>query len=353
MKRTLILTITALFFFPAVCPAQSDIGDGGKATEAVLESPSGIAVAPNGDVYIAERRGNRIRRVDAKTGIVTTFAGTGKRAFSGDGGKADKADISIPELIAFDSRGNLFITDRGNGRIRKIDGQTGIIETVVGTGETGFSGDGKKASEAKISSPFGVGFDKDDNLYFADTENHAVRRIDVKTGIITTVAGTGKDGFSGDGGPAVKAEFRRPHNLAFAENGDLVIGDSFNQRIRIVDGKTGLIKTSYGIGETGFSEDGTHAAKAKFGFFGAFLTDRENIIFSEWINKRIRFINRRTGIITSLKNSKGEPLEINGPYGMDIDEKGFLYVVEVEKNRVLKINPKTGEVIHFAGKQES
>ena len=348
-KQSLLIAVLFFFIFPATF-AQNNIGDGGKATNAVLELPSGIAVDKDNNVYIAERGGNRIRKVDSKTGIITTFVGTGKRAFSGDGGKASEAEISNPELIAVDKKGNLLITDRGNKRVRKINLKTQIIETIIGTGESGYSGDGGKAINAKITNPFGVGVDKDGNIYIADTENHAIRKVDAKTGIITTVVGNGTKGFSGDGNLATKAQLKRPHNLVFDEEGNLIIGDSFNLRIRKVDAKTKKIKTLYGIGEVGFSEDGTYASKAKFGFFGSLLITKENIIFSEWINKRIRLINRKTGILSSLKDSKGKPIEIDGPYGMAFDKKGFLYIAEVEKNRVLKIIIKTGEVIHFAGK---
>ncbi|MGE3465450.1 MAG: hypothetical protein AB7J13_00840 [Pyrinomonadaceae bacterium] len=328
---------------------QGNIGDGGKATDAVLESPSGIAIDADGNVYIAERRANRIRRVDAKTGTVTTFAGTGKRGFSGDGGKAAAADISIPELIAFDNKGNLLITDRGNGRIRRIDAKTAIISTIVGTGVTGFSGDGGKAADAKISSPFGVGVDKDDNIYFADTENHAIRRIDAKTGTISSVAGTGKEGFAGDGGPAVNALLRRPHNFAIDENGDLFIGDSFNLRIRRVTAKTGKIETLYGIGEVGFSDDGVAAANAKFGYFGSILVTKDHLIVSDWINKRIRRIDRKTGIMTSFNSAEGKPIEIDGPYGMAVDSQNNLYVAAANENRVMKIDMTRGTVTKLAG----
>ena len=349
LKSPLCIVVIFLIFSLTIL-SQDNIGDGGKATDAVLESPSGIAVDKDKNLYIAERRGNRIRKVDSKTGIITTYVGTGERGFSGDGGKASAADISIPELIAFDSKGNLLITDRGNGRIRRIDSKTGIIETLVGTGENGYAGDGGKASNARISSPFGVGVDNADNVYFADTENHAIRKIDAKTGIITTVAGNGSEGFSGDRDLATKASLKRPHNFLFDERGNLIIGDSFNLRIRVVDGKTKKIETLYGIGEVGFSKDGTNALKAKFGFFGAFILTKENLVFSEWINKRIRLINRKTGIITSLKDSTGKPLEIDGPYGIASDKAGFLYVAEANKNRVLKINLRNGDVIRFAGK---
>lgn len=349
LKKFLLIAIL-FFVFSLLTIAQSNIGDGGKATEAILETPSGIAVDENSNVYIAERGGNRIRKVNAETGIITTIVGTGKSGFSGDDGKANEAEISAPELIAIDKKGNLLITDRGNKRVRKVNLETKIIKTIIGTGESGYSGDKGKALNAKITNPFGIGLDNKGNIYIADTENHAIRKVDAKTGIITTIVGNGTKGFSGDDGLATKAQLKRPHNVAFDEKNNLIIGDSFNLRIRIIDAKTKKIKTLYGIGEVGFSEDGTHASKAKFGFFGSILITEENIVFSEWINKRIRLINRKTGIMSSLKDSKGKPIKIEGPYGIAFDKKGNLYVAEAEKNRVWKINMKTREKKRFAGK---
>ncbi|MEZ5345668.1 MAG: hypothetical protein R2681_08955 [Pyrinomonadaceae bacterium] len=349
LHRFLILILLTLSLF-GVNFSQNPIGDGAKASEAILEFPSGIAVDQDNNVYIAERRANRIRKVDGKTGIITTFAGTGIRGFSGDGGKATEAQISIPELIAFDKFGNLYIADRGNGRIRKVDGTNGIISTIAGSGETGFDGDGGLARNAKISSPYCVAFDKNGDLFFADTENHSIRKIDMKSGKISTVAGNGIAGFSGDGGPATGAQLRRPHNFAFDADGDLIIGDSFNNRIRKVDHTTEKISTLYGIGETGFTEDGENASNAKFGFFGSFLITDKHIIFSEWINKRIRLIDKSSGIMTSLADPDGRPFEIEGPYGMAFDSEGNLYVAEAEENRVLKIDMKTRKLIRFAGK---
>ena len=183
-------------------------GDGGPAVEAELYNPAGVAVDSAGNVYIADSRTDRIRKVDS-TGTITTIAGTGRFGFSGDGGPAVEAELFNPAGVAVDSAGNVYIADSWNQRIRKID-STGTITTIAGTGEFGFSGDGGQAVEAEdLRNPRGVAVDSAGNVYIADVSDHRIRKVD-STGTITTIAGTGRFGFSGDGGPAVEAELYNP-----------------------------------------------------------------------------------------------------------------------------------------------
>jgi sugar lactone lactonase YvrE len=205
-------------------------GDGGPATAAKLNGPLGIAVDKTGNLYIADSGNNRIRRVDRK-GVITTVAGTGEAGFSGDGGPATAAKLDDPEAIAFDAAGNLFIDDSKNDRIRRVD-QRGIITTVAGTGKTGHSGDGGRAAAGTFYDPVSVVADADGNLYVSDHHNDRVRRID-HSGTITTLAGTGVRGFSGDGGPATSAKLNQPWALVVCD-GTLYITDSFNHRVRTV-----------------------------------------------------------------------------------------------------------------------
>lgn len=335
-------------------------GDGGPATEATLGWPSGIAIDSDNNIYVAERRGNRVRRIDGDTGIITTLVGTGKAEFGGDGGPAWLASIAHPELIAIDPHDNLIITDRSNARIRRIDTKSGEISTITGNGTRGYSGDGKKAAEAVISNPFGVATDGSGNIFIADTENHVIRRIDHETAIINTVAGNGTAGFSGDGGAATDAQLRRPHNMAVDAEGSILVGDSQNQRIRFVDHKTGRISTLYGTGTQGTSEDGIMAKDADFAFFGSLLLDQAgDLILSGWLDNRIRRIETKTGIITTLAGTgeagftgDGGPAiraKLNGPYGMAMDQQGNLYVAEAENGRVRKISV-AGDIMTIAGK---
>lgn len=205
-----------------------ELGDGGQATAATLTLPGGVAVDADGNLIIADHEGNRIRKVDEE-GVITTIAGTGEAAFGGDGGPAVKARLNGLADVSIDAEGNIYVPDRDNQRIRKID-SGGIISTIAGTGERGFSGDGGPARSARLNSPLDVVFDSLGNIYVADTQNHRVRKIDSR-GIISTVAGS-QGGFSGDGGPAASASLISPAGLAFDSAGNLYIADTGNNRIR-------------------------------------------------------------------------------------------------------------------------
>jgi len=205
-------------------------GDGGPPGNASLDSPAGLAIDAEGNVYICDAGHQRIRRVDRSTGTISTFAGTGGFGFSGDGGPATAATFRDPVGLAVDARGNLYIADQGNSRVRKIDAVTKIITTVAGTATSGFSGDGGPATAAMISSPMGVACDSGGNLYFSGSQR--VRRVAASTGIITTVAGNGDAGFGGDGGPATAGRLFNPFGVAIDGMGNLLIADGTNNRIR-------------------------------------------------------------------------------------------------------------------------
>ncbi|MBC8549579.1 MAG: hypothetical protein H8D23_08000 [Candidatus Brocadiales bacterium] len=221
-------------------------GDGGLATDAqIANSTWTVTIDNSGNLFIADQGNHRIRRVDAITGIITTVAGDGGSGFSGDDGLtlATDASISNPYGVAVDSAGNLFFADLVNDRIRRVDAVTDIITTVVGTGTPGSSGDAGPAALAQLNSPAGIAMDSAGNLFIADSANNRIRRVDASTGNITAVAGNGGLGFSGDGGPATNASFFFPYGVAVDSNGNLFIADTFNNRIRRVDGNTGVITT--------------------------------------------------------------------------------------------------------------
>jgi hypothetical protein len=225
----------------------SSTGDGAAAIAATVNAPSGVAVDGNGNVYIADNGGEKIRRVDAGTGLITTVAGTGTQGFSGDGAVAVSATLRSPNAVALDLSGNIYIADSGNYRIRRIDHSTGIITTVAGNGSTTYSGDGGPAIAAGVPFPYGLASDSNGNLYVADNSSR-IRRVDSVSGIITTVAGNGTAAFSGDGGPATSASLSFPHQVALDAAGDVYIADSYNSRIRRVDAVTGVISTVAGGG---------------------------------------------------------------------------------------------------------
>ncbi|MEW6472985.1 MAG: DNRLRE domain-containing protein [Actinomycetota bacterium] len=216
-------------------------GDGGPATSAWLRLPRTMAADAAGNVYIVDSYNHRVRRVDTN-GIITTIGGTGWAGYSGDGGPAVDARFDTPHGIAADTAGNVYVADPPNQRIRRIDAATGIVTTVAGTGSTGSGGDGGPATAAQLRYPKGVEIGPDGNLYIADNNNHRVRRVDLSAGVITTVAGTGSRGFSGDGGPATAARLDEPRNIAFDPQGRLYIVDQNNRRIRRVE-LDGTIRT--------------------------------------------------------------------------------------------------------------
>ena len=329
-------------------------GDGGPATEAQLGGPSGVAVDGAGNVYIADRDNNSIYKVDF-TGTITTIAGTGDYGFGGDGGPATEAQLGGPNSVAVDGEGNVFITDSGNYRIRKVD-STGRITTIAGTGERGFSGDGRPATEAQLGWPYGVAVDGAGNVYIADSENQRIRKVD-SSGIITTIAGTGVRGYSGDGGPATEAQFNLPYGVVVDEAGNVYIGDLDNDRIRKVD-STGTITTIAGTGESGLSGDGGPATEAQLSDpTGVALDGVGNLYIADTENQRIRKVDS-TGTITTIagtgERGDGGPAtgaQLSSPYGVAVDGAGNLYIGERDNQRIRKVD-STGTIITVAGTGE-
>jgi sugar lactone lactonase YvrE len=238
-------------------------GDGGAATNAQLFRPDGVAVDySTGNVYIADASYHIIRRVAATTGIITTFAGKSSRGYSGDEGAATSAQLNTPRGIAVDSTGNVYIADTINNRIRKVAATTGIITTFAGNGSAGYSGDDDAATSAQLRSPRGVAVDSKGNVYIADTDNHRIRRV-ATNGKITTFAGNGSAGFSGgDGSNATSAQLNFPRGVAVDSRGDVYIADTNNHRIRRVrqhlSTTTFLIYNEVGLGSVG-SSDGIYS----------------------------------------------------------------------------------------------
>jgi sugar lactone lactonase YvrE len=266
-------------------------GDGGAATSALLYGPSGVAVDAAGDVFVADNANQRIRRIAAATGIITTIAGTGVPGFSGDGGPALAARLYYPIGLRVDATGSVFFADQWNQRVGRIDAATGILTTVAGTGAGAFGGDGGPATDAQLMGPTDVALDHAGNLLIADAANHRVRRVDAVTGIIETIAGTGAAGYSGDGGLAVAAQLNNPTGVAIDLAGNVFIADVENQRLRQVDGATGIITTIAGTGVAGFSGDGSPATSARLYMPGAVTLDPPgNPFVVDGFNNRVRAV---------------------------------------------------------------
>ncbi len=371
-------------------------GDGGPATQAELSFPTALALSSNGDLYIADSGNNRIRMV-SPSGVITTVAGTGVAGFSGDGGPAPQAELSFPTAIALSSTGALLIADGGNRRVREVS-PTGTITTVAGNGTLGLSGDGGPATQAGLSEPLGVAAGPG-GIYVADAWNDVVRRI-LPSGVIETVAGaadglqfpvavalnaagdifvadwsnrvievtpsgaartvagTGVAGFSGDGGPAVKAELDRPSGLAVAPNGDLYIADSGNNRIRMVS-PNGIITTIAGTGVAGFSGDGGPAVKAELNDpEGLAIGPGGGLYIADSHNQRIREVLPGGAIRTVAGNGEvgytGEGVPalsaaLNYPAGVALDSSGNLYVADDGECDVDEVSAATGDLTTIAG----
>jgi trimeric autotransporter adhesin len=295
----LFFVVTVLFngFMPArgaandidtVAGIGSSGGDGGPATSALLRSPNDMAMGPDGSIYIADTWNHRIRVV-SPAGTITTFAGLGESGYSGDGGPATSARFSFPYGIVVDPAGNVYFSDNENAVIRRVDAATGVITTVAGNGTEGFSGDGGAATEAMLNTPRGLALHPTTgDLYIADTLNNRVRKVVLSTGIITTVAGDGGSGSGGDGNPATSADMKQPSDVAFDTAGNLYIADSENHRIRKVD-TNGIITKFAGDGSRGFSGDGGDSLRAKMDSPTGIAIDANGVLYiADSDNNRIR-----------------------------------------------------------------
>ena len=299
-------------------------GDGGLATLAKLNYPNGVALDAAGNIYIADADNHVIRLVNVDTGIITTVAGTGgSNGYSGDGGLATSAKLNGPYGVAIDAAGNICIADSYNHVVRMVASSTGIITTVAGTGgNDGYTGDGGLATSAKLYYPFGVAIDAAGNIYIVDSYNHVVRMVASSTGIITTVAGTGgSTGYTGDGGLATSAKLYYPFGVAVDAAGNIYIVETYNNVIRLVTKSTGIITTVAGTGTQGYTGDGGLATSAKLNEpRGVAIDTAGNIYIADFSYNIIRLVTQSTGIITTLTTLK------SGPIGIAIDLKDHVYM---------------------------
>ncbi|MGZ3891284.1 MAG: NHL domain-containing protein, partial [Mucilaginibacter sp.] len=260
-------------------------GDGGPATIAQIANVQALGVDASGNLYIGD--GNRIRKVNP-AGIISSIVGDGNAGSSGDGGPATSAQIHDPCALAFDLSGNIYIADNSNHRVRKVNA-SGIITTVAGEGNPGYYGDGGPATSAEIYSPSGVAVDNAGNLYIAEQANNIIRKVNA-AGIISTIAGTLTSGFTGDNGPATAAKMWDPQSLALDGAGNLYFADVGNNRIRKISA-SGIITTVAGNGSQGFSGDGGAPTSARlYGPWCVAVDASNNIYIADQLNFRIRAV---------------------------------------------------------------
>ncbi|MEM7125161.1 MAG: hypothetical protein AAF702_02465 [Chloroflexota bacterium] len=318
-------------------------GDGGPATSASLSNPTDTAVDGNGNFYIADADNHRIRMVDS-IGNISTVAGNGSSSFSGDGGAATNASLRSPYDVAVDGAGNLYIADRSNHRIRKINTSDTIL-TLAGNGLQAFDGDGGVAINASLFNPNRVALDDVGNLYIADTYNHRIRKIDT-SGNISTVAGNGTASYSGDGGLATTASLYYPQGIAVDRAGNLYIGDTWNHRIRKVD-SSGIISTIAGDGTAGYGgDDGPATSASLHRPYGVAVDRAGSLYIADRRNHRIRKVETGGIIITVAGNGtagfsgdggQATGASLTNPTGVVVDEEGNLYIADSGNHRIRKV----------------
>lgn len=325
-------------------------GDGGPATAGRLKVPEGVNVASNGDVYIADSGDHSIRKVAAATGIITTVAGTGNPGSSGDGGAATSARLNSPEDVFVTSTGDLYIADTGNHKVRKVAAATGIITTVAGTGTAGSTGNGGAATAARLNTPDGIVVAPNGDFYVSERGGNFIRKVTAATGIITAYAGTGTAGYSGDGGAATAAKISAPQGLALAGNGDLYVADTGNSAARVVRAATGVITTFAGTGTAGYSGDGGAATAARLRAPQALSFNAQgDLLIADTGNGVIRRVQAGSGAISTVAGTgtagfsgdggAATSAQLDTPRGVGAASTGAAYYIGDSGNRrVRKVN---------------
>jgi trimeric autotransporter adhesin len=325
-------------------------GDGGLATQAALDSPDQLAVDSKGNLFIND--GSIVREVLAGTGVITTVAGTGIRGSQGDNGLAIRAELDAPSGLAVDGAGNLLITE--GGRVREVNAGTGMLVTVAGTGGESYGGDGGVASKAELAQANGAVLDATGNLFIADGDH--IREVHANTHIITTVAGNGTSSFSGDGGPATKAGMH-PEDVAIDTAGNLFILDFIASRVREVHVGTGIITTTAGNGTLGYSGDGGPATRAAIEPTAMVVDGAGNLIIADETNNRVREVHAGTGLITTVAGTgrqdytgDGGPATkaaLDSPVSLALDAKGDLFISG--SHAVREVHVDSGVITTIAG----
>ena len=322
-------------------------GDGGPALQAGFGQPFGLEIGPDGALYICEYSSHIIRRMDLKTNIVTTVAGTGRKAgFRGDGGAAAAAQLNLPHELRFDAKGNYYISDMSNHAIRRVDGKTGVITTLAGTGKPGFSGDGGLATMANLDQPHSVILDQSNGVLICDIKNHRIRRVDLATGVISTYAGTGEKKATPDGAPIAGTALNGPRTLAIDTDGNLIIVLREGNAVFRANLKTNTLQHLTGTGKPGYSGDGADARLAQLaGPKGAAFDRDGNLLLVDTENHAIRIIDKNGRIDTLVGDGKagdgpdGDPRKcrLNRPHGVFVDANGVIYIGDSSNNKVRKL----------------
>ena len=319
-------------------------GDGGPAAAAQLNNPFAVARGPEGALYICDVDNQRIRRVTAD-GKISTCAGNGRRGYSGDGGAATNAALNEPYEMAWDQAGNLFFVERLNHLVRRVDARTGSISTVAGTAKLGFSGDGGPAKEAQFNQPHSLAFDARGDLYICDVLNHRIRRINMQTGTISTWAGTGEKKTAPDGSPITGSALHGPRALAFAPDGKCWLALREGNAVLLLDPKADTIRRVAGTGKSGFTGNGGPALDAMLAGPKCVALDAVgNVYLADTDSHSIRYLNVKKNTIEVLvgNGKKGDGpagndpfhCQLARPHGVFVDQDGAIYIGDSENHRV-------------------
>lgn len=324
-------------------------GDGGLATKAGIGGPFGVVIGPDGALYVCEIENHAVRRVDLKTGIITTVAGSGKEGYSGDGGKATAATCREPYEVRFDSAGNMYFVEMKNNIVRKVDHATGIISTIAGTGKAGFGGDIGSATKAQLNMPHSITLDRDGNVYIADIGNHRVRVVEAKSGQIRTLIGTGKKEPTADGASFTNTPVNGPRTLDFDGQHALYLALREGNAVYRLDLNEQTVHHLAGTGKPGYSGDGGPAKQALLsGPKGIALGKNGDIYLADTESHTIRVIRAATGIIETLVGDgkegdgpDGDPRKcrLSRPHGVFVDAEGVVYIGDSSNNKVRVLRP--------------
>jgi streptogramin lyase len=324
-------------------------GDRGPALTTNIGDPFGVEIGPDGALYICEVRNHRVRRLDLKTSELTTVAGSGQKGYSGDGGPATKAELNEPYEVRFDRAGNMLFVEMQNHLVRRVDAKTGHISTVAGAGTKGYSGDGGPATSAQFATPHSIALDADDNLYIADIGNHRIRKVDARTGIVSTIAGNGDRQPPLDGQTAAGKPMIGPRAL-FIDGGTLWIALREGHSVWRLELTTGLLKHVAGSGKRGFTGDGGPAKVATFdGPKGIAIGPDKCVYVADTENQAIRKIDLATGAISTIagtgpqhKGASGDggpatAATLDRPHGICVAADGAIYIGDTLNHRVRRV----------------
>ncbi len=312
-------------------------------SETQVNNPYGLLFGPDGALYFCDLDNQRIRRLDLRTRRTTTIAGNGQRAFAGNGGPATAASLNMPHEIQFDRRGNLYIAERDNHVVRRVDAKTGIVSTLAGTNTAGFSGDGGPASQAQLRQPHSIAMTPSGDLLICDIGNHRIRQVNLTTGVISTFAGTGERQPTPDGAGLKGTPLNGPRTIAFDRNGSLYLALREGNAIYRIDQKKSTIHHLAGTGEQGYAGDGGPAKLAKLGGPKGLAYWNNRLYVADTENHVVRRIDLKTGIISTVLGTgargdgpEPDPLacKLSRPHGVFVDRNGVLYVGDSEAHRI-------------------